>query len=97
MNQSAQQPPSDDDFVKQLPTSYQFKLQPVDLAKLRTIRKEKNEEKRRRLFEKMGIPITSTRVRPKKILLSKQRRTCRNIIDETTATAGNDQNSCPKD
>lgn len=60
-----------DDFVIELPTSFQFKLQAVDHAKLLVIRDKKIEKKKNRLFEKMGLPSANDMtIRRKKIFLS---------------------------
>lgn len=63
----------EEDFQVQLKSSYSFKLKPVDLVKLKTIRIAKNEKKRTRLFKEMGLPIENSESRGQnKIFLSKQ-------------------------
>lgn len=38
-----------------MPSSHQFKLRSIDLAKLQSIRTAKNNKKRTRIFEAMGL------------------------------------------
>ncbi|CAF1298523.1 unnamed protein product [Rotaria sordida] len=73
-----------DDFVIELPTSWEFKLQPVDRVKLLKIRTEKINKRRARLFEKMGVTLEEKTIRPKKIFLSKQSTPMNKIIDNSS-------------
>jgi predicted metalloenzyme YecM len=77
-----------DDFVTELATSHQFKLQAVDRAKLLKIRTEKINKRRARLFEQMGIPLQENIIRPKKIFLSKQSRSVKNVTDKGVDETG---------
>jgi hypothetical protein len=77
-----------DDFVAELATSHQFKLQAVDHAKLLKIRIEKINKRRARLFEQMGIPLQENKMRPKKIFLSKQSRLVKNMTDKGVDDTG---------
>lgn len=40
-----------------MPSSHQFKVQPVDMIKLKAIRVNRNKKKRARLYEEMGLPV----------------------------------------
>jgi hypothetical protein len=63
----------EDDFQAQLQSSYQFKVNSVDLAKLKAIRTKKLNKKRASLFEAMGIPIeVDNKSHKKKICFAKQ-------------------------
>ena len=63
----------EEDFAVQLPASYDFKLNSVHFAKMQEIRTMKNNKKRMRLFEAMGIPIEVDKsARSKKIIMPKQ-------------------------
>lgn len=79
----------DDDFVTELKTSYEFRLQAVDHTKLLTIRTAKINKRRARLFEQMGLPIEENIIRPKKIFLSRQGKPVKNIPDKVTDNTGN--------
>ncbi len=78
----------DDDFVAELKTSYEFRLQAVDHTKLLTIRTAKINKRRARLFEQMGLPLEENIIRPKKIFLSKQGRIVNNIPDKVIDNTG---------
>lgn len=47
----------EDDFHVQMASSHEFKVRAVDLAKLQSIRKRKNNKKSARLFQAMGLPV----------------------------------------
>ncbi|CAF4693640.1 unnamed protein product, partial [Rotaria sp. Silwood2] len=65
-----------EDFHIQLPSSFNFKLQPVDLVKLKSIRTKKNNKKEARLYEAMGLPIEIDKTtNKKKIFISKTIKT----------------------
>jgi hypothetical protein len=69
---------------------YGFHLQPVDLAKLLVIRKEKIKKKNDRLFEQMGLSnTTNATATSKKIFLSKQTTQSKSDIDSNTTRNGN--------
>lgn len=63
-----------DDFFIELPSSFTFKIQSVDLAKLSLIRNKKIERKKNLLLEKMGLlNINDLTLPSKRILLSTSR------------------------
>ncbi|CAF4196118.1 unnamed protein product, partial [Rotaria sordida] len=69
-------PYEQEDFHIQLPPSFNFKLQPVDLVKLQSIRTKKNNKKEPRLHEPMGLPIEIDKTtNKKKIFISKTIKT----------------------
>lgn len=79
-----------DDFVTNLPSSFQFKVQSVDLAKLYVIRDKKILKKKNRLFEKMGLPLTNDIVNhSKKIFLSQSRDRSSNNSNHVDYNKGN--------
>ncbi len=78
---------ANDDFIAELPSSYQFKLQVVDRAKLQQIRTAKNNKSRARQFEQMGIPIEENIIRPRKIFLSKNKQ-MKNMTNKVLDTTG---------
>ena len=81
-----------DDFVIELPASFQFKVQSVDLAKLFVIRDKKIERKKNRLYEKMGIPNTSNIINhSKKIFVSRSVNRSNNSSNNVTRSQGNHQ------
>lgn len=72
---SSEDAAQEEDFVVQLSTSYDFKLNSVHFAKIQAIRTMKNNKKRARLFEAMGIPVAVDKgSRSKKIIISKQKQ-----------------------
>ncbi|CAF1488393.1 unnamed protein product, partial [Adineta steineri] len=76
----------DGGFQTQLESSYQFRVQSVHLAQLKSIRKEKLSKKRARDFQNMGIPIEVNKTTCKKrIFFSKQ--------NKTTAVTTNDSSN----
>ncbi len=80
----------DDDFHTQLPSSYQFKLQSMDLVKLKSIQTTKINKKRCRLFEERGLPIEVDKIsNEKKIFLSKKKKTTSATIEPGVETSGN--------
>jgi hypothetical protein len=71
-----------EDFHVQLPSSFNFKLQPVDLVKLKSIRTKKINKKEARLYEAMGLPIeTDKTTNKKKIFISKTNKT--NLVNNS--------------
>lgn len=47
----------EDDFHVQLDSSYEFNIDTVDFAKLKSIRIKKNNKKSSRVFQQMGLPV----------------------------------------
>ncbi|CAF4174369.1 unnamed protein product [Rotaria sp. Silwood2] len=81
---------ANDDFVAELPSSYQFKLQPVDLAKLLVIRSKKINKKMTRLYKEMGLSdVTDDTTTSKKIFISKKNKSVKSTINKTAGTEGN--------
>ncbi len=73
-----------EDFQIQLPSSFDFKLQPVDLVKLKSIRTKKNNKKEARLYKAMGLPIEiDETTNKKKIFISK--KITKNTINNHTS------------
>lgn len=73
----------------QLASSYQFKVTPEHLVKLKTIRTTKINKKRARIFEQMGLSIqVDNASRQKKIFLSKQTKATSAEINRVTDTSG---------
>ncbi|CAF2637171.1 unnamed protein product [Rotaria sp. Silwood2] len=79
----------DKNFNVQLSPSYQFKLQSIDLMKLKSIRATKINKKTARVFEAMGLPTEIDDKSQKKIFLSKQAKAIRGMMDKVTETPGN--------
>ncbi|CAF1464470.1 unnamed protein product, partial [Rotaria sordida] len=79
-------PNGQEDFHIQLPSSSDFKLQPVDLVKLQSIRTKKNNKKEARLYKAMGLPIVIDKTtNKKKIFISKTIKT--NTINNNISTS----------
>ncbi|CAF1593854.1 unnamed protein product [Rotaria magnacalcarata] len=82
LDEDVQDSQSENDFVAETPTSHQFNLRSVDLVKLQVIRTEKNNMKKKRQFEKMGlIDESSNKTTAKKIFISKQVNTFKATVD----------------
>jgi hypothetical protein len=88
LNSSILNSTAGEDFVTQLSKSHQFKLQPVDLAKLLKIRTAKNGRRQARLLEQMGLPLEENTVRPKKIFLSRRSRPAKERSDSVIEITG---------
>lgn len=79
----------ENDFVVETPALHQFNLRSVDLAKLQVVRTEKNNRKKKRLFEKMGlIDEPSNNTTAKKIFISKQVNTFKATVDNLAYNGG---------
>lgn len=77
-----------EDFVAQLSSSYQFNVSSTDLAKLQVIRKEKNDKKKNRQLQQMGLFYETTKtISSKKIFLSKQARLLNSTVISNTGTS----------
>ncbi|CAF4288653.1 unnamed protein product, partial [Rotaria magnacalcarata] len=77
----------DGNFRIDLPSSFKFKLQSVDLINLKTIRTNKINKKTARMFEAMGLPVDISDKCKQKILLpikAKQTTTVNNKITNTS-------------
>ncbi|CAF4202257.1 unnamed protein product [Rotaria sordida] len=84
-------PNEQEDFHIQLPSSFNFKLQPVDLMKLQSIRTNKNYKKEARLYTAMGLPIEiDTTTNKKTIFISKTIKT-NTINNNINASYDSDQ------
>lgn len=76
------------DFVAQLSSSYQFNVSSTDLAKLQVIRKAKNDKKKKRQLQQMGLFYETTKTIPsKKIFLSKQAKLLKSTAINNTGTS----------
>jgi hypothetical protein len=79
----------ENDFHAKVASSHQFKVQPVDLVKLKSIRTTKINKKHARVFEEMGLPIqTQNKSHKKKIFLSNQSKVTSAAIDQAADTSG---------
>ncbi|CAF3898463.1 unnamed protein product [Rotaria magnacalcarata] len=83
VDEDVQDSQAENDFVVETAASHQFNLRSVDLAKLQIIQTEKNNIKKKRLCEKMGlIDEPANKTTTKKIFISKQ-------VNTFKATFGN--------
>lgn len=57
MHPSTMSTTEEDGFSIELASSYKFKIRSVDMTKLQAIRTSKNNKKRARLFQAMGLPV----------------------------------------
>ncbi|CAF1049511.1 unnamed protein product [Rotaria sordida] len=87
-NISIEDSQDDNNFNIQLPSSYQFKLQLVDLVKLKSIRTTKINKKTARVFKAMGLSSEVDDKSPKQIFFSKQAKTTSSMVDKVADTPG---------
>ncbi|CAF1053432.1 unnamed protein product [Rotaria sordida] len=88
-NISIEDSQDDNNFNIQLPSSYQFKLQLVDLVKLKSIRTTKINKKTARVFKAMGLSSEVDDKSSKQIFFSKQAKTTSNMVNKVADTPGN--------
>ncbi|CAF4088654.1 unnamed protein product [Adineta steineri] len=90
LNNTSKNTDDERDLHVELPTHYSFKVQLVDLEKLKSIRITNNQKKHDRLLETMGLSIlSSTQSQRKKIVLSKQSQAASDAIEIFSKTSGN--------
>ena len=76
------------DFRIHLPSSFTFKLQSVDLVKVKSIRTKKINKKTTRVLEAMGLPVEGADKLRQKILLSRSIKKSNCTISKNTGTSG---------
>ncbi|CAF3689036.1 unnamed protein product [Rotaria sordida] len=89
LNISIEDSQDDNNFNIQLPSSYPFKLQLVDLVKLKSIRTTKINKKTARVFKAMGLSSEVDDKSPKQIFFSKQAKTTSSMVNKVADTPGN--------
>ncbi|CAF0902184.1 unnamed protein product [Adineta steineri] len=88
LNNTSKNTDDERDLHVELPTHYSFKVQLVDLEKLKSIRITNNQKKHDRLLETMGLSIlASTQSQRKKIVLSKQSQAASDAIEIFSKTS----------